>query len=235
MLLMTCPKSKTDQVHCNLTLLNTVEAHGGVNYDKAHYQFVFRKKTYTFKNGFNEFEYTVEFEKDGDKYVDKLNNLGFERKVNGEVIELSAKKKSSAAEGLNSVIYFATLPHKLMDDAVNVMAGDPVTIKEKQYDVLHVTFDQEGGGKDYQDEFIYWVNQDGSTIDFIAYSYDVNGGGVRFREAYNRRKVDGIVFQDYINFKADVGTPLTDLPNLWAMGSLKELSRIETEIVKNLK
>ena len=63
----------------------------------------------------------------------------------------------------------------------------------------------------------------------------MSGGGVRFRSAYNSRKVGGIIFQDYINFKAAVGTPLANLPKLFEQGKLKELSRIETKNVVQLK
>ena len=52
--------------------------------------------------------------------------------------------------------------------------------------------------------------------------------------AYNTRVIDGITFQDYINYKAAVGTALKDLPALYEKGKLKELSKIETENVVNL-
>ena len=63
----------------------------------------------------------------------------------------------------------------------------------------------------------------------------MNGGGVRFRSAYNSRNVGGIIFQDYVNYKAEMGTPLGDLPKLFEQGRLKELSKIDTENVINLK
>jgi len=63
----------------------------------------------------------------------------------------------------------------------------------------------------------------------------VNKGGVRFRSAYNRRVIDGIIFQDFINYKAKIGTPLFDLPSLYEKGELEELSRIETKDIQNLK
>ena len=69
-------------------------------------------------------------------------------------------------------------------------------------------------------------------MDYLAYNYKVNGGGVRFRSSYNRRNVGGIIFQDYINYKAEVGTPLKDLPTLYENDKLKEVSRIDTENVK---
>jgi hypothetical protein len=38
---------------------------------------------------------------------------------------------------------------------------------------------------------------------------------VRFRTAFNTRVIDGLTFQDYINYEAPIGTPLKDLPKLY--------------------
>ena len=216
-------------------LQETIKAHGGELYDSANYEFVFRGKTYRFKNDGNSYLYEVESSKDGETTVDVLDNGTFSRFVNNIPIELSEKKMASAAGAINSVIYFATLPHKLNDAAVNKKFVEETTIKGQKYDVLQITFKKEGGGEDFDDEYQYWIHQNTKKIDYLAYNYQVNGGGVRFRSAYNSRVVDGITFQDYINYKAEVGTPLKALPALYEAGKLEELSRIETENVVNLK
>ncbi len=211
-----------------------VRVHGGEKYAQAHFQFVFRDKTYSFHNSADGYKYTLNYNQGENQIYDVLDNNSFSRTVNGELTTLSAKKHSGYKESLNSVIYFALLPYKLLDKAVNaVYFGDQV-IKGKDYSMVQVTFDQEGGGKDYEDKFMYWFNSSTGTMDYLAYSYHVNGGGVRFRTAYNSRKVGGIIFQDYINYKADPSISLDQLPALWEEGKLKELSRIETESVKEL-
>jgi hypothetical protein len=220
------PATSSDQL-----LAKAVEAHGGEGYDTAHYGFTFRKKAYTFKNDDNRFLYTVTSEKDEKKIVDRLENGQLTRTIDGEQVELTEKQNASATEALNSVIYFATLPHKLLDPAVNLERQTAVSIKDNSYDVLKVNFDEAGGGTDHDDNFRYWINQKTDRIDYLAYDYRTSGGGVRFRSAYNPRIVGGILFQDYVNYKADVGTSLDDLPALYEQGQLKELSRIETEEV----
>ncbi|MFK7748146.1 MAG: DUF6503 family protein [Kordia sp.] len=216
-------------------LQETIKAHGGDLYDQAKYQFTFRGKNYRFKNDGDNYMYSSYGFKDGKSTKDELNNGTFSRKVNDEKVALSEKKKTSAIGTLNSVIYFATLPHKLNDAAVNKKFVEEITIKGQKYDVLKVTFNKEGGGEDHDDEYHYWINQQTKKIDYLAYNYQVNEGGVRFRSAYNVRVVDGVTFQDYINYKAEVGTPLKDLPALYEKGDLKELSRIETQNIINLK
>ena len=60
-----------------------------------------------------------------------------------------------------------------------------------------------------------------------------DGGGVRFRQAVGRKPVEGITFQNYINYKPPTKqTPLDELPNLFEIGALKELSKIINEDIK---
>ncbi|WP_446050315.1 DUF6503 family protein [Zobellia laminariae] len=211
-----------------------ITAHGGDRYNKAHYSFTFRDKDYTFQNDGNKYIYTASMKEKGNEIIDLLDNGKLLRKVNGKPVSLSPKDTAKYTEALNSVIYFATLPHKLNDKAVNKTYIEHTTIKGEDYKAIEVTFDQKGGGTDHDDVFMYWINAKSKTIDYLAYKYETNDGGVRLRSSYNRRTVDGIIFQDYINYKAPIGTTLTDLPSLLEKGKLEELSRIETENVVNL-
>jgi len=217
------------------TLAKAVTAHGGEKYNTAHYEFVFRDKKYTFKNENSNYLYSVTKTKDGETIKDILDNGKLTRTVNGKTLELSEKQVRGYTGSLNSVIYFATLPHKLQDEAVNLKDAGNQMIKGKKYDILEVTFTEKGGGEDHDDEFLYWINQETNLIDYLAYNYRVGKGGVRFRVAYNPRNVDGIHFQDYVNYKAEVGTPLADLPELFEAEELKKLSVIESESIRSLK
>lgn len=109
------PSSVAEQL-----LAKTIDAHGGSRYEKAHFGFIFREKIYTFKYSGNEVIYTVTETKDGKTTIDRLENGKLTRTVDGKQVKLNAKETAAASEGLNSVIYFATLPHKLLDPAVNL-------------------------------------------------------------------------------------------------------------------
>jgi len=235
---MSCNKRVQDKANtlsqADKILNKAIKAHGGKDYDNAHYKFSFRGKDYTFLNNNDQYTYTLSFEKDGKATYDEMTNDNFTRTINGNPVRLSQKQKNGYSESLNSVIYFATLPHKLQDKAVNKSYVGETRIKDINYHVLEISFDEEGGGKDFDDIYHYWINTDTNQIDYLAYNYSVNKGGVRFRSTYNKRKVGNIIFQDYINYKAEVGTPLADLPKMWEAGELKELSRIETENVMQL-
>ena len=116
------PIQKPIQIPKGDSIINkAIEAHGGKLYDKAHYSFIFRKKKYTFKNEDTSYSYSVEFKDDSDSQViDKLENGNFERSLNGEIIKLSEKEIDIYSNGLNSVIYFTTLPFKLNLSLINI-------------------------------------------------------------------------------------------------------------------
>jgi len=211
-----------------------IKVHGGTFYDSANYQFVFRDKRYSFNNQ-DGFLYTVNsVDSLGNKIEDNLHNGKFNRMVNEKSVKLSDADVVKYSDALNSVIYFATLPYKLNDTAVHKENVGETVIKGEDYDVIKVTFGEQGGGTDHDDVFMYWINKKSHYINYLAYSYNVNESGVRFRSAYNPRTIDGIRFQDYVNWEAPIGTQLSHLPAMFEKGQLKELSRIETEDVKNL-
>ena len=64
-------------------------------------------------------------------------------------------------------------------------------------------------------------------IDYLAYNYVTDGGGVRFRSAINKRRVNGLLVQDYINYAPlDKKMPLPDLIAEFEKDALIERSRI---------
>ena len=70
-------------------------------------------------------------------------------------------------------------------------------------------------------------------MDFLAYTYHTDGGGLRFRKAKNQREISGILFQDYDNYKpADETVPLEEIQALYEAGSLELLSEILLENIR---
>jgi len=212
----------------------SIKVHGGKKYSKKDYQFDFRKKTYSYHNDGTQYQYTRRFINEGKSIQDILNNAGFSRSIDGELQSLDEKQIRAGSNGVNSVIYFAMLPHFLNDKAAHKTYLEKTEIKGEEYHKIKVHFDEANGGDDHDDIFIYWFNVKNYKLDYLAYSYEVNGGGVRFREAYNSRKVGGIIFQDYINYKGDKTIDVQEMDRLFIEGKLKELSRIELENIKRI-
>lgn len=213
---------------------STISTHGGKAFEKFQADFDFRDKHYTASRKGGEFTYIRAFTDSTGNYRDVLNNAGFSRYRNDTLQTLPDEKKNAFTNSVNSVIYFALLPFGLNDAAVVKELVSEEEVRGKQYFVVKISFKQEGGGADFEDEFLYWIESEKFTVDYLAYSYHTNGGGIRFREAVNPQKVGGILWQDYINYKAadEKGTSLLQLMPLFKEGKLIELSRIE---LKNIQ
>ncbi|MEM9680995.1 MAG: DUF6503 family protein, partial [Bacteroidota bacterium] len=165
---------------------------------------------------------------------DVLTNSGFERFVNSTKMPVADSMAIKYSASVNSVHYFSILPYGLNDKAVNKTLIGEDTIKGKAYHLIKVTFSEEGGGEDYEDVFLYWVNKSTHKVDYLAYSYNEDDGlGVRFREAYNERYVEGLRFVDYNNYKpADEDHNLFELGRRFDEDSLKLVSKIELKQIK---
>ena len=155
---------------------------------------------------------------------DVLSNEGFFREINGQKVPLTDKKEASYTASVNSVIYFMLLPYGLNDEAVMKRYAGEAIVEGRRYHQIEVTFRQEGGGKDYTDTFMYWIDQDRHTVDYLAYTNE----GLRFRKAINPRFVNGIRFADYLNYESKLypTAPIASLDSLFTAGKLNKLSEI---------
>ena len=195
---------------------------------------------------FRDFQYAYEQDKAGVKRSRKFtNDKGEEiydvwqgntltRTINGKQVELTEKDEKAYINSINSVFYFAFLPKALKDPAVNTELLDEVEIKGKMYYKIKVTFDEKGGGDDFNDIFLYWVSIEDYSMDYFSYQYFTEGGGVRFREVLDAKNVNGIIFQDYNNYG-----PIEDFMNryeevdaIFSEDGLELVSEIKLENIR---
>lgn len=209
-----------------------IENAGGERYRKASIEFRFRDYTYKSMRNRGEFRLERTFEDSTGTIHDVVSNTGFQRFTNDSLTRIPDSMAVRYGSSVNSVHYFAHLPYGLNDRAVNKeLAGESVIDGEPYYQ-LKITFQQEGGGADHHDEFMYWVHKQHYTVDYLAYKFLVNDGGIRFRVAFNPRVLEGIRFVDYKNYTIeDFNTQLHELDELYQSGQLEMLSTIETEVV----
>ena len=120
----------------------------------------------------------------------------------------------------------------LSTNSGNSLIGTEELVGEIYYKIK-VTFDQEGGGEDYEDVFVYWIHKENFSMDYFGYYYKNDGGGIRFREAINRHKVGGITLSDYKNFKGPDG--YDDVASLAAMYQDDDLELLSEIKLENLK
>ncbi len=213
-----------------------IAAHGQTKLDQVKISFDFRDKRYSAYRTPEKYVYTRLFVDSLELVEDVLvNSSKFTRLINGDTTEVIDSMATKYSNSVNSVLYFVQLPYLLNDPAVIKSYEGTQRIEGAEYDVIKVQFRAGDGGADFTDEYRYWFNQQTSMLDYLAYNYQTNGGGVRFREAYNRSDRMGITFQDYINYEVPIGTSLGDIPSLFEKGQLKELSRIINEDIKVTK
>lgn len=229
--LMSCAQNE-DSLSAQGIVDKAIAASCSDNCDHATIDFTFRDRCYVSKREGGRFQLERITSDSTGVTHDILSNEGFKRFINDTLIKLADTTANKYANSVNSVHYFAQLPFGLNDAAVQKELLGEAVIKGEPYYEVGVKFAEEGGGTDFRDEFVYWIHKNRFTMDYLAYSYETDGGGIRFREAYNERMIKGIRFVDYNNFKPEsLDVKLTDLDAQFEKNELKLLSKIETESV----
>ncbi len=205
-----------------------IEVCGGKKYNDLDAAFDFRNMHYTIKNKDGKYTYTrMQVDSSGHKIEDIVTNDSFERKIDGVKTSVPDSMVAKYTSSVNSVAYFFLLPKPLNDPAVSKELVGTSKIKDKEYYKIKVKFSEEGGGKDHQDVFMYWIEKKSKLMDYFAYSYETNGGGIRFREAFNQKTLNGIKFSDYKNYGfEDLKTKLEDLDVLFEQNKIPLKSEI---------
>lgn len=226
-----CADDSTDRAQ--QVVDDAIDMHGGAHFENALISFDFRDRHYMSKRENGQYTYIRTFQDSSKAITDVLiNSSDFQRLVDGDSVDVVDSMAIKYKNSVNSVLYFVQLPYLLNDPAVIKSYEGHQTIKDQPYDVIKVTFQQSGGGKDFDDEYRYWFHTQHHTMDYMAYTYSVDGGGARFREAFHRREIEGIIFQDYINYEVPVRLSLHDVPKVFEQGDLTELSRIENSNIQ---
>ena len=229
-LLISCKEKKKEVLTAQQIVDRSIEISGGDLFATSTLSFDFRDKHYISEGIGNNGVLKRIFELEGQKIEDVKSKVKFERYIDGALVILHDTTATKYDNAVNSVHYFVKLPYGLNDPAVNKTLLEEVTIKGKDYYKIKVTFDQNGGGDDFEDTYLYWFNKETFKPDYLAYDFHVDGGGVRFRAAYNERYIKGIRFVDYENYRPkDDDTSIDNIDTKFQSGDLELLSKIETE------
>lgn len=208
----------------------SIEVAGGDLFDRSDINFDFRDIHYRAIRNRGVFQLQRHFKDSISEITDVLSNSGFERFRDEEKIQLSDSLTALYSASVNSVHYFSALPYGLDGKAVHKTDLGSKEINDKAYYKIKVAFSEEGGGEDFEDEFIYWIDKERFVVDYLAYSYkEIDGSlGLRFREAYNVRFINELRFADYNNFKpvtSDIDLEYID--DAFIAEKLQLLSKIE--------
>ncbi|MDH3698906.1 MAG: deoxyribose-phosphate aldolase [Flavobacteriaceae bacterium] len=212
---------------------HAIEASGGKMIAKCTIEFTFRDRSYKLHHEKEGRILSRKTMTDSGEILDRKLPGGFERYFRDSLLVIPDSMARKYANSVNSVHYFAYLPSGLNDAAVNKEYLGTTLINGQSYYKIQITFDQEDGGEDFEDVFVYWFNQESGNPDYLAYVYHTDGGGMRFRAAQNPRRIGGIRFVDYENYKPkDKGVLLQSLDSLYETGELELLSVIALKDIR---
>jgi hypothetical protein len=213
---------------------DAIRTHGGAEFERSQVTFQFRGQDYRVVRDQGRYLYERSFTDDDGRLIrEGMENDGTWREVEGERTTLSPQDRTRVETAVNSVVYFGFLPFRLDDPAVVLRDLGEGEVEGEPYRKIEVTFQEEGGGDDWEDRFVYWFHAEDHTLDYLAYRYDRDGGGTRFRRAVNRRSVGGIVLQDYENYAAveDIAD-IAEYDTLLGSDGLRLVSMVELEGVE---
>lgn len=207
---------------------NSIADSGGKQFNDYKISFDFRDKSYISENVDGQRVFKRISDLDTTTIIDIKRGDDFERYVNDFLVMVPDTMAVKYANSINSVHYFVRLPYGLNDAAVNKELLGKETIAEEEYYKVKVTFDQQGGGKDFEDTYLYWFDLKTFKPEYLAYDFHTDGGGQRFRKAYNEHYVNGIRFVDYENYKPkNESTGILEIGQQYNEDGLELLSKIE--------
>lgn len=210
-----------------------IDAHGGPAYESSEISFVFRDARYTVRHTGSRYHYERTRRDSAGVTVDVLTSGGFERTLNGVRVTLTERDSLAGSSTLNSVPYFVLLPFRLNDPAARKRYLGGAELAGEPYQMVEVTFAEDGGGRDWQDRFVYWVHREHHTMDYLAYRFGSGRRDTRFREANRVREVGGIRFADYRNFVVDsLDFDIADYGRLFEEGAVSFLSEVEIDSIE---
>ncbi len=209
----------------------SIDRHGGDGFDRVHLTWDFRGVPFEVIRYDGSFRYqrTVE-DSLGSPVVEVIQNEGSWVEVDGERRELDPQSRARLETAVNSVVYFGFLPFHLDDPPVRATDLGTGELAGEPYRKIGITFEQEGGGPDWEDRFIYWFHEVDGQLDYLAYREAADVETTRFRRAVNRREIGGLLVQDYENYTGDpdVGD-VADYDRLFEAGRLRLVSMVEFE------
>ncbi len=215
-------------------IAQSIERYGGDVFDNVHIRFDFRGAPFQVIRDDGRFRYQrAVTDSVGGIATEVMENEGTWAEVEGARVELSPEGVYSLETAVNSVVYFGFLPFRLDDSAAILANLGSAEVESEPYHKIEVTFEQEGGGLDWDTRFVFWIHQNEATLDYLAYRYTRDGGGARFRRAINRREVGGLLIQDYENYAGDPEPrDIAEFDRSLENGTVELLSTVELEAVQ---
>lgn len=199
---------------------------------KTTITFEIKDMTYESKRSGNDYRYSMTRTLDTITFKAEAYNGGFEYTENG-IPKSYGSQNLQVEKQLLALNHFMEIPKLFLDDnSVTITRKNPVTIDGKLYQVIHAKY-QSLMPTDLISNYYLYVHEKDLTIDFIGYDFAPAKDQLFFRESFNRRTVEGIVFEDYRTFRTKTNDIVMDsLPYLFLRNELELTTAFTPENVK---
>ena len=191
-----------DQAPSPDVALRAIEHHGGEVYRRSETELDVCSKSGCFhvvaRVDGGRFAFTVSGKSGEDQLEVRSSNDALEVRRNGAVEAPAADDEQRYRDWAMARVYFCFLPYRLDDPSVRRRDLGLVDWDGRRLHRVKVTFEA-GTSTDAGDEYMYWFDSETARLELFAYSYDDNGGGLRFRRAVGHRRVGGLLFFDQEN------------------------------------
>lgn len=166
-----CKENKTSEsatLSAEEIVNKSIATVGGSQIDRSEIRFDFRDKHFKAVRDQGKFRLERQFKDSIGLIHDVLDNSGFVRYEEEKQVQVADTMIPKYSGSVNSVHYFSILPYGLDGKAVHKTYMDSMEIGGETYHKIKVTFSEEGGGEDHDDEYIYWINTENFTVDYLA-------------------------------------------------------------------
>ena len=136
--------------------------------------------------------------RDGSRHV-RITNDSVEWAENGAAQAVEADREQVLRDWVMARVYFTFLPFRLNDPSVWKEDLGIESWEGRRLHKVKVTFTPDSSTH-AQDEYLYWFDPSTGRLEQFAYSYATDGGGLRFRKAFNHRRIGGVLFFDQQNY-----------------------------------
>lgn len=184
----------------------SIDFHGGKKFQQSFTELEMCSKSGCYELGSRIdgglFELEVEGPATGHRRRVRITNDTAELWQDGIPVELNVADSRSIRSWAMARIYFVFLPFRLNDESVFKQDQGTEVWGQRLLRKVKVSF-VSGSSSGADDEFLFWFDPDSDRLEQFAYSFAGDPGGLRFRRAFNFRRVGGILFFDQENWGVD--------------------------------
>lgn len=149
----------------------------------------------------------------------------------GEPLAVPPEDETGLRDFVMARVYFPFLPYRLNDASVYKSDLGVETWGGRELHKVKITFTS-GSSTDADDEYLYWFDPETGRLEQFAYSFAGDPGGLRFRRAFNYRRIGGILFYDAENLGIEGEDLSVDLIDAAYVETMRQVSVVE---VRNIR